>query len=114
MPLQIYIHSTLLGDWAKELSKPSKDAASLLVCIFLNVKFWIWVFWGWQHKWSKFYAILTRLLHPRCQPLEGIYWLKFLWEIKLKESFKPLIDFLAFVIQSYGKIPKIWVEILFG
>jgi len=51
---------------------------------------------------------------PGPQLLEGSISLKFLVETRLKsKSFEPLIGFLHFLFQSYGKITKIWVKNLF-
>ena len=50
------------GDWARELFKPSKYLASLLVWIFFNGNFWI--FLGWQHKWDRFKPFKSKLPGP--------------------------------------------------
>ena len=45
-------HHNSPADWARELFKPSKDAASLLVGIFKNWK--VLDFCGWHHTWGRF------------------------------------------------------------
>ena len=98
---------TLPGDWARELFKPLKDAAGLLVCIEKKIGcLGFQVFCGWHRKRNKFQAFLVcgisfRLPGPGPQPLDGILWLKFLLEPRLEsESFEPLIDFLPFWVQN--------------
>ena len=53
----------------------------------------------WRHKWSSFRVILAHVAWPRAQPLGQSFSLKFSLETRL-ESFEPLIDFLAFLIQE--------------
>jgi len=63
----------------------------------------------WRHKWSSFRVILAHVARPRAQPLHQSVSLKFSLETRLKsESFEPLIDFLAFLVQKlWSKINKI-------
>ena len=57
-------------------------------------------------KWSSFGVILAHVAGPKAQPLDQIISLKFLLETRLKsESFEPLINFLAFLVQ------KLWSKI---
>jgi len=57
---------------------------------------------GFRPFWQRFLG----LGH---QPLDGIFWLKFLLETRLQsESVEPLIGFLAFLVQ------KLWlIKLLF-
>ena len=60
----------------------------------------------WRHKWSSFRVILAHVAWPRAQPLGQSISLKFSLETRLEsESFEPLIDCLAFLVQ------KIWSKI---
>jgi len=67
------------------------------------------VFCEWRHKWSSFKVILAHVAWPRAQPLGQSVSLKFLLETRLEsESFEPLIDFLAFLVQKlWSKINKL-------
>jgi len=59
------------------------------------------VFCEWPHKWCRFLVILPHITLPRVQLLNGRISLKFLLETKLESmSFEPLIDFLAFLVQT--------------
>jgi len=50
---------------------------------------------------SIFGVILAHVAWPRAQPLSQSVLLKFSLETRLKsESFEPLIDFLAFLVQK--------------
>ena len=61
----------------------------------------VWIFCDWRHKWSSFRVILAHVAWPRAQPLGQSVSLKFSLETKLEsESFEPLIDFLAFLVQK--------------
>jgi len=80
--------------------------------IALEKNFFGWglqMFYDWRHKWSSFRVILAHVAWPRAQPLGQSISLKFLLETRLEsESFKPLIDFLAFLIQKlWSKINKL-------
>jgi len=57
----------------------------------------------------SFRVILTHVAWPRAQPLGQSVSLKFSLETKLEsESFEPLIDFLAFLVQKlWSKINKL-------
>ena len=99
LPYQCHSSSV---DCTRELSKPSKDLASLLVCTRKNFFCWgLWIFYEWHHKWSSFWAILVHVSWPRAQPLGQSISLKFLLETRLEsESFELLIDFLVFLVQK--------------
>ena len=59
------------------------------------------IFCEWRFKWSSFAVILAHVSWPRAQPLGQSISLKFSLETRLaSESFEPLIDFLAFVVQK--------------
>ena len=59
------------------------------------------IFCDWRHKWSSFGVILAHVAWPRVQPLGQSVSLKFSLETRLEsESFEPLIDFLAFLVQK--------------
>jgi len=64
---------------------------------------------SWRHKWSSFTVILAHAAWPRAQPLGQSVSLKFSLETGLEsESFEPLIDFLAFLVQKlWSKINKL-------
>jgi len=49
------------GDGARELFKPSKDAACLLVSFFLNWKVLDFIFCGRCHKWGRFKPFLAQV-----------------------------------------------------
>ena len=67
------------------------------------------IFYEWSHKWSSFGVILARVAWPRPQLLGQSVSLKFSLETMLEsESFEPLIDFLAFLVQKlWSKINKL-------
>ena len=84
-----YFHATLQlhnvpDDWAWELFKPSKDAASLLVCILFNLKVLGFRFFvgdvisgvGFRYFWPS-------LPGPDCQHQEPLFWFKFLLQTRL-------------------------------
>jgi len=52
---------------------------------------------------------LAHFAWPKAQPLGQSVSLKFSWETRLEsESFEPLIDFLAFLVQNlWSKINKL-------
>jgi len=95
-------------DCARELFKGSNGSASLLDCT--RKKFFGWkvqIFCDWHHKWSSFRVILAHVAWPRAQPLSQSVSLKFSLETRL-ESFEPVIDFLAFLVQKlWSKINKL-------
>ena len=66
------------------------------------------IFCDWRHKWSSFWVILAHIAWPRAQLLGQSILLKFSLETRLEsESFEPLIDFLAFLVQKlWSKINK--------
>jgi len=90
------------ADCSRELFKGSNGSASLVNCT-RKKNFWLGVriFCDWHHKWSSFGVILAHVAWPRAQPLGQSVSLKFSLETRLKsESFEPLIDFLAFLVQK--------------
>jgi len=97
-------------DCARELFKSSNGSASLVDCTQKKF-FWlgVQVFCDWRHKWSSFRVILAHVAWPRAQPLGRSVSLKFSLETRLEsESFEPLIDFLAFLVQRlWSKINKL-------
>jgi len=69
----------------------------------LEKTFWLGVviFCEWCHKWSSFWVILAHVAWPRAQPPGQSISLKFSLETRLEsESFEPLIDFLANLVQK--------------
>jgi len=77
---------------ARELFKPSKDSASLLVHTWI-FGWGLWIFCEWRHEWSSFWAILAHIDWPSAQPLGQSISLKFSLETRLEsESFEPLIN----------------------
>jgi len=106
-PYQRYNSST---DCAKELFKGSNGSASLLV--YTWKKFFgprLQIFSELCHKWSSFWVILADVTWPRAQLLGQSVSLKFALETRLEsESFKSLINFLAFLVQNlWFKINKL-------
>ena len=95
------------ADCARELFKGSNGSASLVDCT--RKKFFGWglrIFCDWHQKWSSFRVILAHVAWPRAQPLGQSVLLKFSLETRLEsESFEPLIDFLAFLVE------KLWSKI---
>ena len=67
------------------------------------------IFCDWRHKWSSFRVILAHVARSGAQPLGQSVSLKFSLESRLEsESFEPLIDFLAFLVQKlWSKINKL-------
>ena len=64
------------------------------------------IFCEWRHKWSSFRVILANVAWPRAQLPGQSVLLKFSLEIRLEsESFEPVNDFLAFLVQ------KLWYKI---
>jgi len=94
-------------DCARELFNGSKGSASLVDCTQKKNFAWgVRVFCEWCHKWSSFRVILAHVAWPRAQPLGQSVSLKISLETRLEsESFEPLIDFLAFLVQ------KLWSKI---
>ena len=98
------------ADCARELFKGSNGSASLVDCTRKKIFAWgMRVFCEWRHKWSSFRVILADVAWPRAKPLGQSVSLKFSLETKLEsESFEPLIDFLAFLVQKlWSKINKL-------
>jgi len=57
----------------------------------------------WRHKWGRFLAILAHVTWPGAQLLDQRISLKFSLKTSLEsESFEPLIDFQAFLVQKLG------------
>jgi len=67
------------------------------------------IFCDWCHKWNSFRVNLAHVARPRAQPLIQSVSLKFSLETRLEsESFEPLINFLAFLVQKlWSKINKL-------
>ena len=85
-------------------------SASLVDCTRKKF-FWLGVriFCEWHHKRSSFGVILAHVAWPRAKRLGQSVLLKFSLETRLEsESFEPLIDFLAFLVQKlWSKINKL-------
>ena len=98
------------ADCTRKLFKGSNGSASPVVCTRKNF-FCLGLtdFCEWRHKWSIFWAILAHVTWPRAQLLGQSVSLKFSLETRLEsESFEPLIDFLAFPVQTlWSKIKLI-------
>jgi len=98
------------ADCARELLNGSKESASLVDYTRRKCFGWgVRIFCDWRHKWSSFRVILAHVALPGAQPLNQSVSLKFSLESRLEsESFEPLIDFLAFLIQKlWSKINKL-------
>ena len=64
------------------------------------------IFSEWCRKWSSFWVILAHVAWPRAQLLGQSVSLKYALETSLESKlFKPLINFLAFLVQ------KLWSKI---
>ena len=97
-------------DCTRELFKGSNGLASLVDNTQKNFfGWWMRIFCDWHHKWSSFRVILAHVAWPKAQPLSQSVSLKFSLETILEsESFEPLIDFLAFLVQKFwSKINKL-------
>jgi len=98
------------ADCARELFNGSNRSASLVECTRKKI-FWLGVriVCDWCHKWSTSRVILAHAAWPRAQPLGQSVSLKFSLETRLEyESFEPLINFLAFLVQKlWSKINKL-------
>ena len=98
------------ADCARELFNGSNGSASLVDCTRKKIFAWgVRVFCEWRHNWSSFRVILAHVAWPRAQPLGQIVSQKFSLETRLEsESFEPLIDFLAFLVQKlWSKMNKL-------
>jgi len=98
------------ADCARELLNGSKESVSLVD--YTRKKCFGWgvrIFCVCRHKWSSFRVILAHVARPGAQPLGQGVLLKISVESRLEsESFEPLIDFLAFLVQKlWSKINKI-------
>jgi len=106
-PLPYQRHSSS-ADCVKKLIKGSNGSASLLVCT--RKKMFgpgLRIFSEWCRKRSSFRVILAHVTWPRAQPLGQSVSLKFALETRFEsESFKPLIDFLAFLVQIWVKFQE--------
>jgi len=105
-----YQRSSSSADCARELFNGSNGTTSLVDCTRKKNFAWgVRVFCEWHRKWSNFRVILARVAWPRAQPLGQSVSLKFSLETRLEfESFEPLIDFLAFLVQKLrSKINKL-------
>jgi len=78
--------------FARELFKPCKDSVESA----MKIKFWFRVFVSDVIGGIGFWPLWLRWPGPRPQLLDGTISLKFLLET---ESFEPLIDFVAFLVQ---------------
>ena len=87
----------LPGDWARELSKPSTDSASLVAKIEKNVFHFRWVdFWWWRQKEGIFWKFWPPLAGLGPQPIDPLFWLKVLLKTRSKSaSIEPWIDLLV-------------------
>jgi len=104
-----YQRSSSSADCTRELFNGSNELASLVDCTRKkNFCLGVLVFCEWRHKWSSFRVILAHVAWPKAQPLGQSVSLKFSLETRLEsESFEPLIDFLAFLVQKlWSKINK--------
>ena len=95
---------------ARELFNGSNGSTSLVDST--RKKFFGWgvrIFCDWRHKWSSFRVILAHVAWPKAQPLGQSVSLKVSLETRLKsESFEPLINFLAFLVQKlWSKMNKL-------
>jgi len=97
-----YLRHSSSANCARELFKGSNRSASLVDCTRNKVFGWgVRIFCEWRHNWSSFGVILAHVAWPRAQPLSQSVSLKFSLETRLEsESFEPLIDFLAFLVQK--------------
>jgi len=98
------------ADCARQLFKGSNGSASLVDCTQKKIFGWgLRIFCEWRHKWSSFGVILAHVAWPRAQLLGQNVSLKFSLETRLEsESFEPLVDFLAFLVQKlWSKINKL-------
>ena len=90
---------------ARELFKPSTDAASLLVSIKKNFWFGFGVLLGWLHKAGVFLNFWPILTGPGRQPNESFFWFKLFVKTGLSSaSSEPFIDLLACLE------PKLWLK----
>jgi len=103
----LHSHTTLPLHRARELFKPSKDTAGLLVCIKKNWrKFVFRVFCGWCHKWGRLKAILAQVTWPLLPTTRGYFFdSSFYW--KLGYYLSLWLAFWHFWFKSYDlKITK--------
>jgi len=105
-----YQHPSSSADCARELFNGSNGLASLVDCT--RKKFFgcgVRIVCDWPHNWSSFRVILAHVAWPRAQPLGQSVSLKFSLKTGIEsESFEPLIDFLAFLVQKlWSKINKL-------
>jgi len=95
-------HHSYSADCGRELFKGSNGSDSLVDCT--RKQFFGWrlrIFCEWRHKWSCLGIILANVAWPRAQPLGQSISLKFSLKTRLEsESFEPMIDFLAFLVQK--------------
>ena len=97
LPYQCHSSS---ADCARELFKGSNGSASLVDCTQKNFLVGGCGFFM-SDIISSFQVILAHVAWPRAQPLGQSISLKFSLETRLEsESFEPLIDFLAFLVQK--------------
>ena len=108
--LHVALYVCNLGaESGRELSKGSKDMASLLVCTQI---FWlgVWIFYEWHHKWRAFSPPWPTSPGPGLKPSDGSISLKLLLETRLQsESFDNLDDLLGFQVKKlWSKVIKIF------
>ena len=117
-----YQRPSFFADCARELFKGSNGSASLVDCTRKTFfgwgvqTFWLGVriFCDWRHWCSSFRVNLAHVAWPRAQPLGQSVSLKFSLETRLEsESFGPLIDFAAFLVQKlWSKIDKLIIYLI--
>ena len=97
-PKSLQLLHNLPVNWARELFKPLKDSASLLVC---NGKKFFRLQIGWYRKWDRIRLLWLRLLGTGHKPLDRSISLQFLVKTRLKSKpIEPLIDFLVFLLHK--------------
>ena len=95
------------GDWARDLSKPSTDSASLVVKIEKNIFRFRWGdFWRWCHKEGMFWIFWPPLAGPGSQPIDPFFCLKVLVNIRVYRA----LDWLASISAAkiMGQKPSFW------
>jgi len=85
------------GDWARELSKPSTDSASLVVKIKKTKRF-LFLVGGFLDVMLQRRHVLEILAGPGPQPIDPLFWLRVLLKTRSKSaSVETLIDLLAYM-----------------
>jgi len=94
------------ADCARELFKGWNGSASLIDCTRKKLFGWgLRILCEWRHKWSSSGFILAHVAWPRAQTIDQSVSLKFSLKLGESESFEPLVNFLAFLVQ------KLWSEV---